>query len=62
MPRTIEFKVTIELPDDMYVSDMREYIKDALQGWKGQFHPDDPAFSIDRDSVKVVRLIKRKQK
>lgn len=57
-----EFKVTIAIPEGMSVSDMVDFIHDAITFMPGGYHPDDPRFSVDRDSVKVVRLYRNKIK
>lgn len=47
------FLVTVEIPNGVSVRDMQNYIRDAIQMWKGQEHPDDPIFNLDWDTVKV---------
>lgn len=58
--RVKEFVVRLELPAGAIVTDVQNYIDDAVCGWKGQFHPDDPLFSLDRDDVRVGRPHKKK--
>lgn len=57
------FKVTLTMPDGVSLREMREYIRDAVAGWKGQFNNGlndrsavDPLFLLDGDSVKVKRV------
>lgn len=47
----------VEVPHIKGVSeaDWKEYIRDAVGGWKGQFRPDEPLFDLDRDQVVVKR-------
>jgi hypothetical protein len=55
-----EFKVIIAVPDGMDTTDTRDYIHEAISFMPGGYHPDDPRFSIDRNSIKVTRSYKRK--
>lgn len=48
------FKVTVPALPDVTQADWREYIADAVGCWKGQFHPENPLFDLDRDEVTVV--------
>jgi len=49
------YLVTLDRPKDISVGDMKIYIKEAVGGWKGQFHPDDPLFDLS-DKISVKRL------
>lgn len=55
MTRMLSFKVTVDAPHGVNRADLREYIHDAVGGWKGQFHPENPLFDLDRESVSVVQ-------
>lgn len=55
MTRTLSFKVTVDAPLGVNRADLREYIHDAVGGWKGQFHPENPLFDLDRDGVSVTQ-------
>ena len=55
MSRTLTFKVTVETPEGVSRQDMREYIEDAVGGWKGGFHPENPLFDLDRGGVTVTQ-------
>jgi hypothetical protein len=57
------FIVTFHRPPKATVDDMRTYISDAVQGWRGQLQPPegdedrpdgDPMWALDPDTV-VVR-------
>lgn len=54
--KTMEFGVTVEMPDGVTSRMMVEYIEDAVATLRGSFSPDDPLFDLDPDSVKVERL------
>jgi hypothetical protein len=59
-PRVEEFVVRLEMPEDVGIGEMQEYIDEAVGAWKGQLHPDNPLFDLDRDTVKVCRPHKRR--
>lgn len=48
-----QYIVTVMRPDKVSVNEMKSYIRDAVNGWSGQFHPDDPLFHLP--PVKVSR-------
>lgn len=50
------FIVQVEMPRDVTVSEMRDYIEEAVSTWKGSLHPDEPLFDLKREMVKVVAL------
>lgn len=51
------FKVGVVMPEDVTTTDMVDYIREAVQTWKGQLHPvEDPLFDLDRETVSVVPL------
>lgn len=55
------FKVTLQIPEYATLSDVKEYIIDAVRTWKGQCHPDeDPMFELDGDSVRCTLIKKGK--
>lgn len=39
-------------------TDVADYVRDAVQCWGGQRHPDDELFDLCRDAT--VRIIKEK--
>lgn len=55
--KTRQFLVTIEIPRGATVEEMRTYIWDAIVTLKGGLSPDDPLFDIDRDSIKVQKIV-----
>ncbi len=44
MTQRVNLLVKIDMPEEMYVNDLREYVRDAIESWSGQFAPDDPLF------------------
>lgn len=57
----VYFKVALDLPEDVSISDMKEYIEDSVQSNVGCKDPScDPLFYLDRKTVKVTRILKRK--
>jgi hypothetical protein len=50
--RTI--KVTADMRYDISAHDFAEYVKEAIQGWSGAFHPDDERRSIGNVEVRFT--------
>lgn len=50
------FQVTIpaDIAEHYLVSDLRDYILDAVSSFKGSFPPEEPLFDMERKDVKVV--------
>jgi hypothetical protein len=48
------FRVILDLPSGVSLSEMRHYIEEAIKTSIGQLPPEDPLFYLDRSSVKVV--------
>lgn len=48
-----KFTVKVVIPAGMDEEDMRSYIEDAVGTWMGQYHPEDPRFHIDRETLEV---------
>jgi len=48
-----EFVVRLTLPPGVTAPQMRDYIRDAVCGWKGQYDIGHPIFVLDRSSVQV---------
>ena len=55
------FKLTVPSLADVNEADWKDYIRDAVGCWKGQFHPNNPLFDLDYEDVKVVRLREEKR-
>jgi len=53
MKRTGTFTVEVDLPGKVTMPQMRQYIVDAVRGWKGQYDMGHPLFDLDRASVTV---------
>lgn len=47
------YLVTVQRPDQVSVSRMKNYIKAAIDNWCGQSPPDDPMLALP--PVKVIR-------
>lgn len=54
MPRE-KYIVTVTRPEGVSITEMRDYIREAVDMWGGQLHPDDPMF-YGQAPVTVVRL------
>lgn len=51
------FLVTVDLPKDVTIKQMRDYIEEAVGTWCRSLDPENnPLFDIDADSVKVRRV------
>lgn len=48
------FIIEVDIPPNVTVAQMKEYIVSAVQCECGQRHPDDPLHSLDRDKVRIV--------
>ena len=53
-----DFKVRVEMPKDVTITEMQDYIREAVQTWKGQMHPDEPLFDLNYKSVTVTPIFK----
>lgn len=54
MTRYLE--VIVEVPDEAFVQDTKEYCRDELQSMGGTRYPDDPLFhSVRVHSIRSVR-------
>lgn len=42
--RTQKFELVVTLPDGCSANEMRKYMREAIEQWAGQFHPDDTLF------------------
>ena len=51
------FAVSLRLPDGTTAEEAREYIADAIRGWKGGLSPDHPMWNLKNDSVRVTRIV-----
>lgn len=56
-----KFIVTLEIPRGVTVSEMKNYIEDAVACWKGGGDPEGALFDLDGDSVKVVAVPVKKK-
>ena len=57
-----KFIVEVEMPKLVPLYSMREYIEDAVKSLKGTLRPDNPIFNLDRQSVTVKIVLRRKKK
>lgn len=53
MRRRVSTTLAFDVDDAVTLSELRKYIKDALETWGGQRHPNDPLF----DSLSNVRIV-----
>jgi len=61
MKKKVSFKVSVDLPDGCKIAEMRDYIEESVATWKGCKHPEEPIFDLDWKSVKVTRILEKKQ-
>jgi hypothetical protein len=61
----VSFVVSLDVPEGSSVTDVKDYIEDAVRTWCGSLRsaggygeddPGDPMFYLDKDSVKVRRM------
>jgi len=52
------FIVTVNMPPDVSISEMRDYILSAVQCEKGSLHPDDSIFNMERSDFKAQHITK----
>jgi hypothetical protein len=57
---TKSYIVQLKIPDGYNVKDMQHYIKEAVEMWCKQAHPDDSIF--DLEVIKVVPFPNKKRK
>lgn len=59
MRRTAIIVVTLDVPDGVRLTELREYVFDAVRVMAGSLPADDPMFHLDRESIKVdvVRVV-----
>jgi hypothetical protein len=48
------YYITVNRPKDVTYTEMRNYIREAVNGWKGQSLKGDPFFCVDLDA-RVIR-------
>lgn len=47
----IRITVSMEIPEGADRDDCLAYVQDAIESWKGSYHPADPMFELDRSTV-----------
>ena len=55
-----KFVVTLEMPEGVTISEMKEYINEAVALWCKSYNPQEPLFDLNRNKVKVTS--KRKER
>jgi hypothetical protein len=59
--RKHKFIIEIELPEFVNIIGMKNYIHSSVSSMCGSLHPyDDPLFDLNRDSIKVTHLTKKR--
>lgn len=54
--KTYEFTIRVEVHDDVSKATAREYVREAVQSWKGCYRKCDPIFySFDRVWLRYVK-------
>lgn len=56
------FIVTLEVPSGVTLEEMKEYIKNEVKCNVGSRSPEDPIFYLDKNSVTVKTVAKKKKK
>lgn len=56
------FEVTLDLPRNVSVEEMPDYIRNEVRSGVGHFVPGDPLWNLDRESVSVKALPARTRK
>lgn len=60
MPQQADATFLVTIPGDIaahyLVSDLRQYIQEAVGGWSGAFDPCEPLFNLKKRDVKVVHV------
>lgn len=51
MTGKISFIVTVPAPEVYSKTDVRDFIREAVQCWGGQRHPEDELFDLCRDAT-----------
>lgn len=60
--KRVTLTVSLTVLDEVTAAEVREYVREAVEVWGGQRHPDDPLFSTEIKDVRVSnRAIKREQ-
>lgn len=54
--KKLAFLVTVEHPAGCSIEAVKEYIKYAVQSWKGGLDPSNPLFDLDPEEVTVKRV------
>lgn len=49
--RTIYAMVKVTVDDDVTVREVRDYLREAVHHWGGQFHPEDPLFTTNKKTA-----------
>jgi hypothetical protein len=52
--KTVKLEVTFNIPRGTPMADIHNYVKQAVDGWGGCFHPDDPFFGNKDTKVKTL--------
>lgn len=53
MPRRMRLQVSFDIPEGSDRESLVAYVIDAVACMKGAYHPEDPIFDLDGDSVRV---------
>lgn len=60
---TYQFKVTVKnIPEELTISEIKNYLQEAVSTWRGSLHPDDSIFHMKADDFKVTRIRIKKEK
>jgi hypothetical protein len=51
--RKKKFLVKIEIPEDVTIAEMKDYIEDALLYWCKSYSSEDPLFDLRSETIKV---------
>lgn len=51
--RRERYEIELVRPEGVGKLEMRDYIREAVASWRGQYMPDDPRFDIGSDPIRV---------
>ena len=57
--KRIKMTIDVHVPEEVDIRNVVEYVKDAVDSWGGQFHPEDPLFEDKRCRIISVKEMKR---
>ncbi len=53
--KDVKLQVSVRVPNGVKLTDLYAYIRDALNGWSGEYHPSHPLRDIADVRVKTLK-------